>query len=103
MAFAIGKFVPARWFLSASSWPVLSDLRAVHPGVLGTIARLHGFSVLRFIRYIPTSCHRGGHGFLRIGATADAAQDGSARRAQVRGGFDHPDGYSSISTGRRSI
>ena len=54
--------------------------------VLGGIARAHGFSILRFIRYIREELLIVlGTSFFRVGSAADDRQDGEARLQQVGG------------------
>ncbi|MHC2562574.1 Na+/H+-dicarboxylate symporter [Bradyrhizobium liaoningense] len=57
--------------------------------VLGAIARLAGFSILRFIAYIKD---RARHLILRDGAAADDPENGASRRLALGGRPRHSDG-----------
>ena len=60
--------------------------------VLGTIARMAGFSIVRFIAYIKDELLIVlGHLVVRDGAAADDAEDGAAGGKQACGGAGDPD------------
>ena len=64
--------------------------------VLGTVARVHGFSIFKFIAlHQGGAAHRARHVVVGVGAAADDGEAGEPRRAQVgRSAWSIPTGYS---------